>query len=78
MGIGAWILRLFGRAGKRVPCALCRCPVPPGDLKKGIALVIARRQFCRGCVEEITRRAAQPGAGRLALDLGSSSTVLFR
>lgn len=78
MGLGTWILGLLGVTRKRVPCALCRCPIPPADLRKGIALVIARRQFCRGCVEEITRRSAQPGAGRLALDLGSSSTVLFR
>jgi hypothetical protein len=78
MGFGTWILGLLGVGRKRVPCALCRCPIPAGDLKKGIALVIARKQFCRGCVEEITRRSAQPGAARLALDLGSSSTVLFR
>ena len=76
MGIGAWFRRLLGGKDLRIPCALCRCPIPPGDLKKGSALVIARREFCRGCVEEITRRAAQPG--NLALDLGSSSTVLFR
>jgi len=75
MGIGAWFRSLFGGRGPRIPCALCRCPIPPGDLKKGSALVIARREFCRGCVEEITRRHAQGG---LALDLGSSSTVLFR
>jgi hypothetical protein len=77
MGIGTWILGLLGVSRKRAPCALCRCPIPAGDLKKGVALVIARKQFCAGCVEEITRRSAQPG-GHLALDLGSSSTVLFR
>ena len=76
MGIGEWFGRLFGRGGHRIPCALCRCPIPPSDLKKGSAVVIARREFCRGCVEEITRRNA--GAPGLALDLGSSSTVLFR
>ena len=75
MGIGSWFQRLFGIGGRRTPCALCRCPIPPSDLRKGSALVIAKREFCRGCVEEITRRNARPG---LALDLGSSSTVLFR
>lgn len=78
MGIGAWFKRLFGGRGERVPCALCRCLIPPGDLRKGSAVVIARREFCRACVEEITRRNAQTGSAGLALDLGSSSTVLFR
>lgn len=80
MDIRTWLLGLFGRSGKSVPCALCRCLIPPRDLKKGIALIIARRQFCRGCVDEITRRAAHgnnPG-WTLSADVGSSSTVLFR
>ena len=78
MSIGSWFKRLVGRNDNSVPCALCRCPIPPGDLKKGSALVIARRQFCRGCVEEITRHAVQPGVPGWTLDLGSSSTVLLR
>jgi hypothetical protein len=78
MNITTWLRRIFGGAGKDVPCALCRCAIPPGDLEKGIALVLARREFCRGCVEEITRRASQPGASGWTLDLGSSSTVLLR
>ena len=77
MGIGAWFKRLFGGGGHRIPCALCRCPIPPGDLKKGSAVVIARREFCRGCVEEITHR--NPGAGwTLAADTGSSTTIRMR
>jgi hypothetical protein len=78
MSIGSWFKRLIGSSGGTVPCALCRCPIPPGDLKKGSALVIARREFCRGCVEEITRHAAQPDVPGWTLDLGSSSTVLLR
>jgi len=73
MGIGDWLNRLFGGSHKGVPCALCRCPIPDSDLKKGIALVIARKEFCRGCVEEITRRRAQ--GWTLSADVGSSSTV---
>ena len=76
MGIGSWFLGLFHK-GHRAPCALCRCPIPPADLKKGVALVIARREFCRGCVEEITRRASHPG-WTLSADIGSSSTVILR
>lgn len=79
MGIGSLFRRWFGGSGKSVPCALCRSPIPPGDLKKGAALVIARKEFCRGCVEEITRRNAQgnvPG-WTLSADVGSSSTVIL-
>jgi hypothetical protein len=76
MGIGDWIRRLLGRQEPGVPCALCHCAIPLSDFEKGRALVIARQQFCRGCVEEITRRNnASPG---IALDLGSSSTILMR
>jgi hypothetical protein len=74
MDIGSWLHRLFGGSRRGVPCALCRCPIPPSDLEKGIALVIARKEFCRGCVEEITHRRAQEG-WTLSADIGSSSTV---
>ena len=77
MGIGSWVKRLFHKRGAGVPCALCRCDIPASDLEEGLAVVIARRQFCHGCVEEITRRSlGQPGW--TLTDLGSSSTVLLR
>ena len=75
MGISHWFRRLFGSAPGQ-PCALCRCNVPPSDIEKGIAVVVARKQYCKGCVEEITRRAAGR-AGFTLNDMGSSSSVLL-
>ncbi|MBI3855465.1 MAG: hypothetical protein HY293_07215 [Planctomycetes bacterium] len=72
--------RLFGPRGAGVPCNLCRCDIPASDLEEGRAVVIARQQYCHGCVEEITRRALgrNPAGWTLPADLGSSSTVLLR
>jgi hypothetical protein len=41
-----------------------------------MAVVVARKQYCRGCVEEITRRASGR-AGFTLHDVGSSSSVLL-
>lgn len=78
MGIGSWLRRLLGRTDEGVPCALCHCAIPPSDFEKGRAVVIARQQYCRGCVEEITRRAGGRSGFSFPADLGSSSTVLLR
>lgn len=78
MGIGDWIGRLLGRSDEGVPCALCHCAIPPSDFERGLAVVIARQQYCRGCVEEITRRAGGRPDWAMPVDLGSSSTVLMR
>ena len=78
MGIGDWLRRLLGRAETGVPCALCRCDVPLSDFEKGRAVIIARQHFCRGCVEEITRRAGRRPDWTLSPELGSSSTVFLR
>ena len=72
-----WILGLFGRGRQGRPCNLCRCTIPPRDIDKGLAVVIARQQYCKGCVEEITLRRNR-GEGWTMADMGSSSTVLFR
>jgi hypothetical protein len=78
MGIGDWIRRLVGLGDPGVPCALCHCAIPPADFQKGRAVVIARQQYCKGCVEEITRRQAGKPDWATPVDLGSSSTVLMR
>ena len=80
MGILGWVRRLFGKGGVVLPCALCHGAIPVADFEKGAAVVIARQQYCKGCVEEITRRAGHrnvPG-WTLSADIGSSSTVLLR
>ena len=78
MGIPIWLIRLFGRAGDLVPCALCRCDIPASDLRKSAAVIIARKTYCRGCVEEITLRARYPLPGcTFTANVGSSSTVFL-
>ena len=77
MGIANWVRRLLGRTGTMVPCALCRCDIPASHLERGLAVVIARQTYCRGCVEEITLRAKTPGFTFIA-DVGSSSTIYLR
>lgn len=80
MGLLGWVRGLFGKRGVVLPCALCHCAIPEADFAKGIAVVIARQQYCKGCVEEITRRAGHrntPG-WTLSADVGSSSTILLR
>ena len=75
MGIGDWFRRLFG-SSSGVPCALCRCGIPASDIEKGLAIVVARKQYCKGCVEEITHRVSR-NAGFTLQDAGSSSSVLL-
>ena len=79
MDIGGWVRRLFGwgSSGKSVPCNLCRCDIPASDLAKGTAVVIARQKYCRGCVEEITRRAQNRPGWTLTANVGSSSTIFL-
>lgn len=78
MGIGDWLRRMLHSSEPGVPCQLCRCDIPAADLKKGAAVVIAGRQFCRGCVEEITRRGASRNLpGWTLADAGSSSTIFL-
>lgn len=78
MGIGDWVRRMLGGGDEGVPCQLCRCAIPASDLRKGAAVVIARKQFCRGCVEEITRRAASRNVpGWTLTEMGSSSTIFL-
>jgi hypothetical protein len=76
MGFGSWFRRLFGGVPGK-PCNLCHCEIPPSDIEKGLAVVVARRQYCKGCVEEITHRASR-NAGFMLQDAGSSSSVLLR
>lgn len=77
MGIASWARRIFGRPDDSVPCNLCRCAIPRGDIDKGLAVVIARQQYCKHCVEEITFKNRN-NSGWTLTDLGSSSTVLMR
>lgn len=79
MGLQYWITRLFQvfGGGPSVPCALCHCSIPASDLRKGIAVVIARQKYCKGCVEEITLRSQGSGL-TFSADPGSSSTMSFR
>ena len=73
MGMAHWWKRLLGRTGTIVPCALCRCDIPESHLAKGLAVVIARQTYCRGCVEEITLRARDPLPGcTFTANVGSS------
>jgi hypothetical protein len=75
MDIENWFRRLLGlKPG--VPCNLCRCNIPASDIEKGLAIVVARKQYCRGCVEEITHRTSR-NAGFTLTDVGSSSSVLL-
>ena len=73
MGIGDWVSGFF-ESGATVPCDLCRVDIPLTHFEKGIAVIIARKHYCRGCVAEVTRRST----GGMALELGSSSTVLLK
>jgi hypothetical protein len=59
-----------------IPCNLCRCSIPSSDVDKGLAIVVARKQYCKGCVEEITHRTSR-NAGFTLQDVGSSSSVLL-
>ena len=75
MSLQNWVRRLLGlQLG--VPCNLCRCVIPPSDIDKGLAIVVARKQYCKGCVEEITHRTSR-NAGFTLTDVGSSSSVLL-
>jgi hypothetical protein len=77
MSINFWIRRflsVFGGSADSTPCKLCRTPVPPSHVKKGLAVTIAQRTYCKGCVTEITERKS--GIWPLAAaDAHSSSTV---
>lgn len=46
MGLLGWVRGLFGKRGVVLPCALCHCAIPEADFAKGIAVVIARQQYC--------------------------------
>jgi len=75
MSLYNWMLRLLGlKPG--VPCNLCRCSIPASDIDRGLAIVVARKQYCKGCVEEITHRTSR-NAGYTLHDVGSSSSVLL-
>ena len=75
MSLLDWVQRILGlKAG--VPCNLCRCAIPASDIDKGLAIVVARKQYCKGCVEEITHRTSR-NAGFTLTDVGSSSSVLL-
>jgi hypothetical protein len=52
MGVFGWVMRLVRREG-RTECDLCRNVIPQGDFDAGRAVVIARRKFCRGCVDYV-------------------------
>ena len=77
MSIQFWFRRLFslfGNSKDSVPCSLCRTAVPPSHFRKGLAVLIAQKAYCAGCVEEITVR--KTGIWPLAgADAHSSSTV---
>ena len=77
MGIHFWFRRLknfFAGSPDAVKCNLCKTVVPPSHIKKGLAVMIAQRTYCKGCVSEITERKS--GAWPLAgADAQSSSTI---
>ena len=75
MSLQNWIRRILGlKPG--VPCNLCRCMIPSSDIDTGLAIVVARKQYCKGCVEEITHRTSR-NAGFTLTDVGSSSSILL-
>ena len=79
MSIQFWFRRLmscFGAASDSVPCNLCRTPIPPSHLKKGLAVMIAQRTYCKGCVEEITVRKSGPWP-LAGAEAHSSSTIFL-
>ena len=67
MGMRRLWRRLFTRTASieetgSVFCTLCKQKLPLSDLKKGLAIVIARRNICRVCVAKTTRRTVvEPG-----------------
>ncbi len=81
MGILNWLRTLLG--GRRVCCDVCRTEIPASDFAKGRAVVLARKKFCRLCVEWVMQghqreewklRGIWPPP---ALHLSSSSTPLL-
>ncbi|HZE99763.1 MAG TPA: hypothetical protein VE981_22340 [Planctomycetota bacterium] len=77
MGLRFWFRRLLSSfRGSRgdTPCNLCRTPIPPSHVKRGFAVRIAKRTYCKGCVEEITTRKSGPWPLASA-DAHSSSTI---
>ena len=78
MSIQFWFRRLlscFEGSSGRVTCNLCRTVVPPSHIKKGFAVVIAQRTYCRGCVAEITERKPTGTWTVAGADGHSSSTI---
>jgi LSD1 subclass zinc finger protein len=77
MSLEFWFRRLvsyFAGSPDAIKCNLCKTVVPASHIKKGFAVMIAQRTYCRGCVSEITERKS--GAWPLAgADAGSSSTI---
>ncbi len=78
MSLHFWFRRLmslFEGSSGRVICNLCKTTVPPSHIKKGIAVVIAQRTYCRGCVAEITERKPTGTWPLAGADAHSSSTI---
>jgi hypothetical protein len=78
MSIGFWVRRLlscFGGSSNSVSCNLCRTPIPPSHFQQGLAVMIAQRSYCGGCVEEITVR--KTGIWPLAGADGHSSSTIY-
>jgi hypothetical protein len=53
MGVFGWVKGLF-RKKARTECDLCHNVIPQGDFDSSRAVMIARRKFCRGCVDYVT------------------------
>jgi hypothetical protein len=77
MSFNFWLRRLaslFEGSSGRVTCNLCKTTVPPSHIKKGLAVMIAQRTYCKGCVAEITERKSGPWP-LAGADAHSSSTI---
>lgn len=48
-----WLGSLFG--GRRTCCDVCRTEIRASDFAKGLAVVIARKKFCRLCVQWVMK-----------------------
>lgn len=78
MSLGFWVRRLlsfFGGSGDSTPCNLCRTSIPPSHLKRGLAVMIAQRTYCAGCVTEITQQRRTGSWPLAGADAHSSSTI---
>jgi hypothetical protein len=50
MGMWGYLKALLGLEASTTACHTCGAGVPARDLAKGLAVVLARRPFCRRCV----------------------------